>query len=62
MNDDEIVDNELLLCDECESEVQSEDDLLPYEDSHVCIRCYDILRLADEQDMQHWETDGYDYE
>ena len=62
MNNDEIVDDELLVCVECESEVPSEDDLLPYDEGHVRIVCYDRLRLVDEQEVQAWETEGYDYE
>lgn len=61
MNNEEIVDSELLVCGECEFEVVTEDDLLPYEEMHVCTHCYDKLRLADEQEVQDWETEGYDY-
>ena len=61
MNDE--FDDELnLICSECELEVPSEDDLLPYEERQVCESCFDELRLADEKEVQEWETEGYDYE
>ena len=62
MNNNDIVDDELLVCTECDSEVESEDDLLPYDERHVCMMCYDTLRLVDEQEVHDWETEGYDYE
>lgn len=51
-----------LVCSECELVVSSDDDLLYYEDRQVCENCFDVLRLADEQEVQAWETEGYDYE
>jgi hypothetical protein len=62
MNNDEMLDEDLLMCGECELVVMSEDELLPYEEMHVCINCYDQLKLADEHEVQEWETEGYDYE
>jgi hypothetical protein len=53
--------DEVLLCSECEIELLNEDELLSYEGRDVCPDCYDKLRLADEQEVQDWETEGYDY-
>lgn len=53
--------DEVLLCSECEIEILNEGELLSYEGRDVCPDCYDKLRLADEQEVQDWETEGYDY-
>lgn len=58
---DEIIDNNK-MCSECEHEIPSKEELLPYEDRYVCEDCFDDLRRADEQEYQEWETEGYDYE
>ena len=62
MNNNEIENDEVLVCGECDLEILNEDELLPYEEMNVCPNCYDKLRLADEQEVQDWETEGYDYE
>lgn len=61
MNEDNV-DDCRLMCFECEHNMSSDDDLLPYEDRYVCEECFDNLRRADEQEYQEWETEGYDYE
>lgn len=55
-------DDLLLTCSECELEVSSEEELLPYDERNVCEHCFDELRLADEHEVQDWETEGYDYD
>jgi hypothetical protein len=60
MNNDMSYDeDEKILCDECEHAVSSEDDLYPYEDMNVCLKCQDKLRLQDEQRVIEWETEEY---
>lgn len=60
MISDEIKDK--IICDECELEVTSKDDLFPYEGMNVCIDCYDKLNVVDELELHDWEAEGYDYE
>lgn len=59
MNDEILDYDDTLICDECEREVNTENDLYPYEDMNVCIRCHDKLKLRDEQDVIKWETEEY---
>ena len=48
-------------CEECDDVLNCEDDVFPYEDMKVCEDCFDELRIRDEQEVQDWETEGYDY-
>ena len=52
--------SEELFCEKCERDVNSENDLLDYEDMRVCEYCFDELRRLDEQVYQGMSTEGFD--
>jgi hypothetical protein len=62
MNNDKIENDVVFVCSECELEITNEDELFLYDGMNVCADCYDKLKLTDEQEVQDWETEGYDYD
>lgn len=55
---------EPLVCDNCGINVNTERELMDYEDMLVCENCLDKLRRQDEQeyyDMSAYENEEYEY-
>jgi len=47
-----------LMCENCEAIVESDTDLLDYEELSVCEYCLDELRMLDEQGYQDLSSEG----
>lgn len=46
-----------LLCNNCEVAIETESDILDYEDMSVCEYCFDELRRLDERTYQELSND-----